>query len=157
MTLVTRPDTSTTSTLYNGLTSAVTVHIVGGTVASEKTTTRKNARGLVASVTNALNKTATYAYDAVGDLVTATDSAGQRHDLFLRRAGQQDRLVRSGHGALDLSVRRVRVALQPDRRKGQVAVVSYDPLGRATRRTEAGPGQPVDPTATIRRWTMSAS
>ncbi len=32
VTLVTRPDTSTTSTLFNGLTSAVTVHIVGGTV-----------------------------------------------------------------------------------------------------------------------------
>ncbi len=102
-----------------------------------RTTTRKNARGLVASVTNALNKTATYAYDAVGDLVTATDSAGNvttySYDVRGSKIASSDPDM--GHWTYQYDAFGSLYS-QTDA-KGQMAVVSYDPLGRAVKRTEA--------------------
>jgi YD repeat-containing protein len=129
-TKATFPDASKTTAGFNGLTTTSTND------KSQTTTTTRNAQGRVASVTDANGKLTSYAYDAFGDLVSATDPASNvianTYDVRGRKTASSDPdmggwfYVYDGFGEL---------YSQTDA-KSQVTTFGYDALGRMTSRVE---------------------
>ena len=125
----TRPDGSTVSTAYNGLTTTITDPL------GRKTSTTVNSQGKTVKVVDAQSKTLTYHYDPFGNLLTTTDPLGNvvklTYDLRGRKTGMQDPDMGKWtyvYNALDELVK------QTDA-KGQVTTMVYDRLGRLTRRS----------------------
>jgi RHS repeat-associated protein len=138
VTTVTRPDGGYTTYVFDGLTDSATVHIVGGSVASETTTTAKNARGLVAAVTDAMNKIILYQYDAVGNLTNVTDSATNQTVNTYDVRGNKITAADPDMGNWTYQYDAFGALYIQTDAKAQQTVMSYDALGRAVERSEAG-------------------
>jgi RHS repeat-associated protein len=137
VTALTHPDSSFDTFAFDGLTTSVTKHILGGSTSTETTTTLKNARGLTVSVTNAMSKSATYAYDATGNLTTVTDSAGNVSSYKYDLRGAKYDAVDPDMGHWTYQFDAFGSLYEQTDAKGQTATVSYDALARAVKRTDA--------------------
>jgi RHS repeat-associated protein len=126
-------------TYYQGLTTQVT------NPNNQVTTTTKNARGLVASVKDALNTVTYYTYDAEGNLCFISNSAGglcsstptgnqikHVYDLRGRKTDSYDPDMGHWTYAYDAFGELV----QQTDAKGQVTALTYDILGRLKHREE---------------------
>ncbi len=151
---VLQPDGGYTKTTYAGLSTSVLVHIIhpDTTSVNETTISTKNDLGVPASMTDALDgndpghHTTTYAYDALGELLSVVDPLGRtvttnQYDLRGRKVCSVDLDMGAGSCATLTNAwvysydALGRLVSQTDP-KGQVATMSYDVLGRMTARTE---------------------
>ncbi|WP_415882112.1 RHS repeat-associated core domain-containing protein [Neptuniibacter sp. QD34_54] len=121
---------SAVSTQYNGLTT-VAINAKG-----HAKTTITNALGKVISVQEPEGASISYQYDALGNLIQTTDSAGNvvtiEYDLLGRKTSMNDPDMGvwsydyNGYGEL----------IKQTDAKGQISEMQYDVLGRMTQRTE---------------------
>jgi RHS repeat-associated protein len=143
--LVTRPDGGSTAYSYQGLTTVQTSTVVqpGGGTSTQNTTTVKNARGMNASVKDALNNTTSYTYDAEGNLIqiSAPGTSGAVISTFNYDTTYASRKLSSvdpDMGTWTYVYDAYGELTQQTDNKSQVAKLSYDPLGRVLQRKETG-------------------
>ena len=121
--------TATTSFAYNALVTTVT------DAKGQSKITTKNAQGQVAQVTDALNNTVTYSFDALGQLLS-TNAAGSITSMSYNQRGQKIAMLdpAMGHWVYAYNVFG-ELVYQRDS-LNQSVTMEYDKLGRMTKRTE---------------------
>ena len=92
--------------------------------------------GRLVKVTDPLNNSNRYTYDAVGNLLTTTD-ASERHHPHLRHPGPEDAMSDPDMGRWTYSYNALGELNSQTDAKSQTVTMSYDALGRMTSRTEA--------------------
>ena len=119
----------TTKFPYNALVSTTT------DAKCQTKTTTKNAQGQVAQVTDALNNTVSYSYNALGQLLS-TNAAGSITSMSYNHRGQKIAMLdpAMGHWVYAYNVFG-ELVYQRDS-LNQSATMEYDKLGRLTKRTE---------------------
>jgi len=137
---ITSPDGTVTETVYNGLSLSVIKDsnrrtTGAGTPKHQVTTSVKNAKGELLSVTDAMSNTVTYVHDAVGNLIRTVDPENNiiemTYDLRGNKVRQNDPDMGEWfytYNALD------QLMLQTDA-NGNVIGFAYDLLGRPSSRT----------------------
>ena len=136
---VTAPDGTVSEQIYQGLTTKAikdSNHRTSGpTPKHQVTTTVKNVKDEVLSVTDAMSNTVTYIYDPVGNLIQTTDPQNNviqmSYDIRGNKISQSDPDMGDWsytYNALD------QLVFQQDANSNQI-VTAYDVLGRATART----------------------
>ncbi len=137
---VTYPDSYETNYetyAYAGLASHGGTQITFVDGRGKSTITKKNPQGLVSSVTNALGKTTSYGYDAVGNLLRVTDPTNSNaitntYDIRGNKLTSSD----PDMGAWSYRYDALGELLGQTDAKGQSSSLSYDPLGRVTEEDE---------------------
>src|SRR5215471_12311072 len=126
----TNPDSSVTSQAYHGLVTSVTNGL------NQTATTTKNSQGQIVSVTDAAGGITAYRYDAFGSATRTTDPVGNvvsnTYDARGRKIASSDPDLGTWSYTYDTLDQLVS---QTDA-KGQVTTVSYDLLGRTVQRAE---------------------
>lgn len=130
----TYPDSSTSTTTYDGLTTTVTNEL------GQTRTKVRNSQGQVISVTEGktgvLTASTTFEYDPFGNLTKTTDAAGNvstlSYDLRGRKIAMSDPDMGTWTYVYDVLGQ---LKSQTDA-KGQVTTMTYDVLGRMVSRTE---------------------
>ncbi len=124
------PDGSSLSHAYHGLIT-IDTNALGQTKITEK-----NSQGKVVAVTDALNSTATFAYDPFGNLVRSVDPVG---NVTTNTYDQRGRKIASDNpdmGTWSYSYNVLDQLVSQTDAKGQTTAVSYDLLGRIVERIE---------------------
>jgi len=128
--VVTQPDGSKSTSVYQGLTISVTDDL--GRVTKQ----RRNEADQLVEVTDPNQKVLTNTYDAHGNLLTTTDSLGNVTQLGYDTRGRKTQMIDPdmgtwtyGYNALGEMVRQVDA-------KSQVTQMTYDLLGRLIAKTE---------------------
>jgi YD repeat-containing protein len=128
---VTQPDGSVTQTEYHGLAVRQTNAL------GQLSTVTKNSQGQVITVTDALDKTMIYAYDAFGNMTQTTDPVGNvvaaTYDLRGRKIASTDPDL----GYWTYSYNTLGELLSQTDAKSQVTSLTYDKLDRVVQRVEA--------------------
>ena len=116
---LTGPNALTTTWGYDGFARKVRETRVDGTV----------------KVSDALGGSTTYAYDALGHLLTNTDASGNETTLGYDLRGRKTSM--SDPDGVEYTYNTLGELLSQSDAKGQTVTMLYDKLGRMTRRTEA--------------------
>jgi RHS repeat-associated protein len=126
----TLPDSSVSQTAYHGLS-------VTETNANNQTrTVTKNARGDVASVTDAAGHMMTYRYDPLGKLLTTTDALGNVVSATYDTRGRKISSSDPDMGTWSYSYDTLDELVSQTDAKSQTTTFVYDKLGRKTQRIE---------------------
>lgn len=130
--------TATSCTSYNGLSSTATNN------KGQSKTTIKNAFGQVATVIDTQNNTIYYRYDALGQLlqtnaagqVAGSPATGSITTLSYNQRGQKTNMLDPAMGTWDYVYNVYGELVRQTDSLGQVTTMTYDVLGRMTKRTE---------------------
>lgn len=128
--LITAPDSSTTSTTYNGLIGTVT-NSKGQTVITEK-----NFKGEVVKVTDANNQVMRYEYDALGNLTKTIDASGNVTLITYDIRGRKKTMTDPNMGFWQYSYDTMGNLTSQTDAKSQVTLMTYDKLDRMIKREE---------------------
>ncbi|MDF0584143.1 RHS repeat-associated core domain-containing protein [Bradyrhizobium yuanmingense] len=127
----TKPDGSVSSTAYHGLT------VVETNALSQTRTVTKNSQGKVVSITDTQNGVMTYAYDAVGNLLSTTDAAGNVSSTTYDLRGRKIASNEPNLGYWTYSYNALGQLVSQTDAKSQVTTLTYDKLDRLVQRVEA--------------------
>ncbi len=131
VTRVTKPDQSTTTTNYQGLTTVVTNDLF------QTTTTTKNAASRIVKVLDNASNPLTYAYDAVGNLIQTTDPQGNVVTMTYDLRGRRLSMVDPDMGTWTYTYNTLGEMTAQTDAKNQTQSMTYDKLGRLKTRTTA--------------------
>ena len=147
-TLTTRPDTSTQSVSYNGLTTTSTNEL------GQTKTVTKDVMGREVTVTDALSQSIAYSYDPLGQMLTMTGggtTSSYAYDVRGNKVSDTD----PDKGTWTYAYNALELLVTQTDAKGQVTEMTYDVLGRVlTRIDDATAATPAARTAT---WTYDTA
>jgi RHS repeat-associated protein len=137
---VTGPDGTVTETVYSGLSLSVIKdsdhRTTGtGTPKNQVTTSVKNAKGELLSVTDAMSNTVTYVNDAVGNLIRTVDPAGNVIEMAYDIRGNKIRQDDPDMGEWTYTYNALDQLLSQTDANGNIIETAYDVLGRPVART----------------------
>jgi RHS repeat-associated protein len=130
VTTETQPDTTTTTTTYNGLTVTVT------NANSQTRSTVSNSQGEVVSVIDANGKALTFQYDPFGNTTSTTDDLGNQTVLTYDPRGRKIQIADPDMGTWTYAYDAMAQMIRQVNAKNQTSTMAYDPLGRMTSHTE---------------------
>ena len=126
----TKPDGSTTTTSYNGLSKSVTNAL------AQTRTEIKDVHGRVSQVIDSMNGTLSYTYDPFGNLTATTDAAGHvvamSYDIRGRKIGMND----PDMGNWSYAYNSFGELISQTNARLQTTTMAYDVLGRMISRVE---------------------
>jgi len=142
MQYVTAPDGTITETVYNGREQSVIKdsnhRTTGtGTPRHQITTSLKDTRGRLLSVTNALNETMTYLHDPVGRLIQTTDPENNVIEIHYDLRGNKIRQNDPDMGEWSYTYNTLDQLESQTDANGNVIWTAYDLLGRTVARTNS--------------------
>lgn len=126
----TAPDTSVTQHSYHGLASTIT-NALGQT-----RTVRRDSQGHVVALTDALNRTISYAYGPFDTLAQTTDAAGNAVKATYDTRGRKIASSDPDMGAWTYAYDTANQLISQTDAKSQTTALSYDKLGRLIQRIE---------------------
>lgn len=126
----TAPDTSKTTTAYQGLTVTVTNDL------GNSMTEVRNVGGLLTQVIDANGKTLNKAYDPHGNLVLTTDAQGNQVKLIYDLKGRKTQMQDPDLGTWTYEYDALGQLVKQTDAKQQVTQMGYDVLGRLVSKTE---------------------
>ncbi|WP_370306068.1 FG-GAP-like repeat-containing protein [Sinimarinibacterium flocculans] len=97
-----------------------------------------NSQGQVIQSTDAANRTVTYLYDAVGNLLRTTDPLGHVVQMSYDVRGRKTQMIDPDMGTWTYAYNALGEMVRQTDAKSQITSMIYDPLGRMTRRSEPG-------------------
>jgi len=128
--LTTRPDLSTQSVVYNGLTQVSTNEL------SQTKTVVNDVAGRMVSSKDAYNETVTYQYDAIGQMTAIIDPAGNTTTMAYDVRGAKTAMSDPDKGAWSYRYNALGLLSEQTDAKGQVTAMTYDVLGRMLTRID---------------------
>ncbi len=135
---------TTTSTVFNGLSTTLTVSApdTTGTIVTRTSTTLLDARGMTQKVTNTQGSTVEHAYDAAGNLVSTKRSANTGGTMITALTydirGRKKTLSDPDTGDYGYTYNAFGELLKQTDGKNQPTDSLYDKLGRVTQRSSNG-------------------
>lgn len=124
------PDSATSHTDYNGLTTTETNPL------GQTRTTVKNSQGQLVQVTDTNNNSLTYQYDANGNLVQTQDPLGNVTTMQYDTLNHRTSMVDPDMGTWSYVYNVLGELVQQTNPKSQVTTMAYDLRGRMTSRAE---------------------
>ncbi len=135
---------TTTSTVFNGLSTTLTVSApdTTGAIATRSSTTLLDARGMTQKVTNAQQSTVEHAYDAAGNLVRTTRTANTGGTMITALTydlrGRKKTLSDPDTGNYGYDYNAFGELIRQTDGKNQPTNTRYDKLGRVKQRSANG-------------------